>query len=86
MQSEGSELATNLFIYWRPQEDGGVSDVRAISLASTISASEVDLYVNWRVSSDVYLQVNYGFFDPHHESFSVDRPRNFVSLGITWLF
>jgi hypothetical protein len=80
------ELATNLFVYWRPKQDGGVSDVRADRTGDHYLGSEVDIYANWRVSSDVYLQLNYGYFDPHRDSFSVDRPRNFVSLGITWLF
>jgi Alginate export len=80
------ELSTSLFLYWRPEENAGVSDIRADIPGDHYLGSEVDLYLNWRVSSDVVLQANYGVFSPNGDSFSVDRTRHFVSFGITWLF
>ena len=80
------EMGTSFFAYWCPAEDGGVSDVRADKPGHAYLGSEVDLFVNWRLSSDVYLMLNYGIFFPEAESFAVERSRQFVGLNLTWLF
>jgi hypothetical protein len=80
------EIGSNFFLFWRPAEDGGISDVRADLPGSSYLGSEVDLWVNWRMSSDVYLLVNYGHFFPDGDSFSVDNSRAFLTVNLTWLF
>jgi hypothetical protein len=80
------EVGSSFFLYWRPEEDAGVSDVRADIPGNHFLGSELDLFVNWRISSDLYLLFNYGVFFPDEDSFSVERSRQFVGLTLTWLF
>jgi hypothetical protein len=80
------EIGSSFFLYWRPEENGGVSDVRANIPGDHSLGSELDLFMNWRVSSDLYLLLNYGVFFPDADSFTVERSRQFVGLTLTWLF
>ena len=79
------EIGTSGFAYWRPSAQGGVSDVRADIPGDRYLGSEWDLFVNWRLSSDLYMILNYGIFWPHEDSFSVDESRQFLSWNFTWL-
>ena len=80
------EMGASFFMYWRPAEDGGVSDVRADRPGQAYLGNEVDCFMNWRLSSDLYLLVNYGIFVPAAGSFTMERSRQFVGLNLTWLF
>jgi hypothetical protein len=80
------EVGSSFFLYWRPEDRAGVSDVRADIPGHHYLGSELDLFMNWRVSSDMYLLLNYGVFFPDADSFSVERSRQFVGLTVTWLF
>jgi hypothetical protein len=80
------EVGSSFFVYWRPEEDAGVSDIRADLPGDHLLGTEWDLFVNWRVSSDVYVLLNYGILWPHEDSFSVEKSRQFLALNLTWLF
>jgi hypothetical protein len=80
------EVGSSFFLYWRPEEDGGVSDLRADIPGHHFLGSECDLFMNWRISSDMYLLFNYGVFFPDADSFTVERSRQFVGMTLTWLF
>ncbi len=80
------EVGASFFAYWRPEADGGVSDVRADKPGHHYLGSEVDLFMNWRISSDTYILLNYGVFFPDADSFTVERSRQFLGVNLTWLF
>lgn len=80
------EIGSSFFLYWRPDAAAGVSDVRADLPGHHFLGSELDLFANWRISSDLYLLLNYGVFFPDADSFSVEHSRQFVGLTLTWLF
>ena len=50
---------------------------------------EWDLFANWRLSSDLFLLINYGVFFPHEGSFDPfsdnDRSRQFFTVNLNWL-
>jgi hypothetical protein len=80
------ELGSSFYAYWRPEADAGVSDRRADIAGDHFLGTEVDLFMNWRLSSDLYFLVNYGTFFPDADSFTVDNSRQFLGFNLTWLF
>ncbi len=80
------EIGSSFFAYWRPDENAGVSDIRADIPGNHFLGTELDVFLNWRISSDLYLLFNYGVFFPEADSFSVERSRQFVGMTLTWLF
>ncbi len=80
------EIGASCFAFWRPEEDGGISDIRADVSGHHYLGSEVDFYATWRLSTDLYLMTNYGTFFPDTGSFSVERSRQFLSFSLVWLF
>lgn len=80
------EVGVNLFWYWRPDDDGGVSDLRADTPGDHYLGNEIDLFASWRFASDLYLIANYGVFWPEADSFTVERSRQLLGVNITWLF
>ena len=80
------EIGSSFFAYWRPEDNAGVSDIRADTPGTHFLGTEVDFFMNWRISSDLYLLLNYGVFFPEADSFTVERSRQFVGLTLTWLF
>ncbi len=83
---QGIEVGTSSYLYWRPAPTSGISDVRA-NRNDDYLGHEWDLYVNWRMSSDLFLLANYGVFFPHEGSFSPgnDRSRQFFTVNLNWL-
>ena len=83
---QGIEVGTSAYLYWRPAPSAGVSDVRADTNDDYLGY-ECDLHVNWRMSSDLFLLVNYGVFVPHDGSFSPgnERSRQFFTVNLNWL-
>jgi len=79
------QVGANAFAYWRPQERGGTSDIRNDLPGSSFLGSELDFYVSWRLSSDLYMLANYGLFNPNDKAFSVNSSRQFVSWSLNWL-
>ncbi len=82
------ELGTNVFFYNRAASEGAISD-------ATISAAndarwlgwELDLYCNWRLTSDLIWTVRYGTFFPGSAYDGGDKtPRQMVYTGIIFSF
>ena len=61
-----------------------ISDSRAF-LNSADVGKEIDIFLRWRIFSDLGFYVNYGCFFPG-KAYQDDSPRNFVSAGITYSF
>jgi hypothetical protein len=61
-----------------------ISDSRAF-LNSADVGKEFDLFLRWRILSDLGFSLNYGVFFPG-KAYLDDSPRNFVSAGITYSF
>ena len=81
------EVGASSFIYWRPEQDSSISDVRANIPGERFLGHEWDLFVNWQMSSDLFLLMNYGVFFPHEGSYSPgnDRSRQFFTVNLNWL-
>ena len=83
------EIGASSYWYWRSAAGGNVSDVRANSPGQNYLGYEWDLYANWRLSSDLFLLINYGVFFPHKGSFNPandnDRSRQFFTVNLNWL-
>ena len=83
------EIGARSYWYWRSAAGGNVSDVRANSPGQNYVGYECDLYANWRLSSDLFLLINYGVFFPHKGSFNPandnDRSRQFFTVNLNWL-
>ncbi len=48
--------------------------------------SEIDVYANWQLTSDLSLQARYGIFFPGSAELNDRDPRHFVLLGVTYAF
>jgi hypothetical protein len=83
---QNMELGSNFFLFWRPDDDGGVSDLRVDLAGDHYLGSELDFFVSWQLSSDLYFLLNYGIFWPEEDSFSVDKSRQFLAATLAWLF
>jgi len=81
---EKMELGVNFFIYRKDEKGGAISDFRA-NLPSKQLGTELDLYLNWRVLSDVALGFNYGVFYPG-DAFSESDQRTFMLATVTYSF
>jgi hypothetical protein len=78
------ETGFNYFVYWKDEETGAVSDVRADTPNDDVG-SEIDLYLNWRILSDVSIGFNAGIFYPG-DAFSEDDQRIFMLGSVTYSF
>ena len=83
------EIGTSSYWYWRSDADASISDARANLQGDDYLGFEWDLFANWRLSSDLFLLINYGVFFPHEGSFSTfgdnDRSRQFFTVNLNWL-
>lgn len=50
--------------YTRVRENGAISDLEATVAGTSDIGREIDLYLKWRIFSDVSLNMNYAKFDP----------------------
>ena len=83
------EIGTSSYWYWRSAADANISDFRADLQGEDYLGFEWDLFANWRLSSDLFLLINYGVFFPHEGSFDPgndnDRSRQFFTVNLNWL-
>lgn len=83
------EVGTSSYWYWRSAADANISDIRADLRGEDYLGFEWDLFANWRLSSDLFLLINYGVFFPHEGSFDPgndnDRSRQFFTVNLNWL-
>jgi hypothetical protein len=78
------EVGVYGYYYRKAKSTELISDSRAF-LNSTDIGQEVDLFLRWRILSDLGFSINYGIFFPG-KAYLEDEPRNFVSAGLTYTF
>ena len=78
------ELGTDWFLYHKHRRGGAVSDGTA-DRQSGYLGWEMDLFTNWKVTSDLSVTMRYGVFFPG-EAFSDRTTRTFFLTGLTWSF
>ncbi|KPL04752.1 MAG: hypothetical protein AMK75_00630 [Planctomycetes bacterium SM23_65] len=87
---EKCEILRNLEVgasyYWfdKDRRTGGVSDFRA-NLPRRDLGNELDLFANWRITSDLLFTVRWGRFMPGR-AFSDRNDREYVLTSITYSF
>ncbi|HUW56600.1 MAG TPA: hypothetical protein VMZ92_08185, partial [Planctomycetota bacterium] len=72
--------------YWfdKDKGTGGVSDFRA-NLPNTDLGEELDLYANWRITSDLLFTVRWGLFWPGR-AYTDRNDRQYVLGSVTYSF
>ena len=78
------ETGTKVFFYTKDKRTGAISDTTATVHSSWVGW-EWDVYLNWRITSDVSLTVRYGIFSPG-DAFADRDHRQFFYTGITYSF
>lgn len=78
------ELGTTALFYQKAVESGPISDTTATRNAPWVGW-EWDVYLNWRLTSDLSWTIRYGFFRPG-DAFVDDSCRQFVSTAVTLSF
>ena len=86
------EVGSAFYVYRKHHHQGITSDPRvatSVGLGNTNSVlgSELDVFVRWRVVSDLSFSLNWGYFMPGDAyDDSVDEKRSFLSAGATFTF
>ncbi len=78
------EIGSDLFWYWKQQIDGPVSDFRADGRGRELG-TEVDVYANYRIFSDLAVMVRYGRFWTG-EAYRDDEKRDYLYAGLIYSF
>ncbi len=78
------EVGTYVYYYRKAAHQEMISDSQSFVNNADIG-EEVDLLLRWRIFSDLGFTVNYGLFFPG-KAYLEDRPRNFLSIGLTYSF
>lgn len=82
----GLRLGAYGYLFGKTISDGPISvpTVRGESFLG----GEIDLYLDWRFTSDFSMSVRYGIFLPNTDAFpdDQDKPRQFFYAGVTYAF
>ena len=78
------DMGFNHYFLFKACSDGPIDDFRANRDASTIG-QETDVFLEWKILSDLALTVNYGHFWPG-AAYSSPHQRNFLFGGLTISF
>jgi len=78
------ELGFSFYLYSKDQSAGGISDPRAFNDSKRVG-SEIDLFMRWRLLSDLGVSMNYGHFMPGG-AYDDRHGRDFFSMGLTYSF
>jgi len=84
-QFQGFKVGTNLYLFHKQQGEGAVSDNLSSDHPSSYLGSEMDLYADWRLTSDLSWMVRYGLFLPG-DAFSQGSARHLLYTGVTLSF
>ncbi len=79
------KVGTNLYLFHKQQSEGAVSDNLSSYRSDSYLGSEMDLYADWRLTSDLSWMIRYGLFLPG-DAFSQESPRHLVYTGVTLSF
>lgn len=77
------QVGADLLLFNKFTSRGGVEEPTADKM---FLGTELDLYANWRLTSDLAFNVRYGVFFPGEAILSGRKPRQFVLLGTTLSF
>jgi hypothetical protein len=72
------------YLYRKAESASPISDPRSF-LDDADVGSEIDLFLRWRIASDVGVSINFGRFLPG-DAYEDQDGRNFLSLGLTYGF
>ena len=78
------EVGLNYYIYRKHEAEGGINDFRANRPISSLG-KELDVYMNWKVLSDVFVNINYGKFLPSN-AFGTRNVRDYLLVSLTFQF
>ncbi len=78
------DVGANLYWQMKTDHDGPISDARAVTTSHDIG-KEIDMFVEWRILSDLALSVHYGRFKPGGAYVSRDA-RDFLFTALTFSF
>jgi len=78
------ELGGYLYLYRKAEEGAPISDPESVRDDADVGV-EFDLFLRWRIASDVGLSVNWGYFKPG-DAYLEDDGRDFFSAGLTYSF
>jgi hypothetical protein len=81
---EKLELGSDLFWYWRQKRGGPVSDFRADGTGRELG-TEVNVYANYRIFSDLAVMVRYGRFWTG-EAYTDGEKRDYLYAGLVYSF
>ena len=78
------QVGAAFYAYWKHRSKGGISDTRASEEDRNVGV-EVDVFLRWRLLSDVGATLNYGVFFPGDAyPDGSDDERHYVSVGVTY--
>ncbi len=78
------KIGTNLFVYHKVRSQGAASDTLSTNDSSYLG-SAMDLYSDWRITSDLSWMVRYGIFLPG-KAFDSESARQLFFTGLTLSF
>jgi hypothetical protein len=78
------EVGTTALFYQKAVDSGAISDTTATRSGDWVGW-EWDVYLNWRLTSDLSWTIRYGFFRPG-DVYVDESCRQFVSTGVTLSF
>jgi len=79
------DIGANYYFLFKADADGPISDTRAIGHSADIG-QEVDLFLEWRILSDLSWTVHYGRFFPGNAYPGHEPARNFLYTGLNFSF
>jgi len=79
------EVGASYFIFRKDRSNGAISDPTA-DLSHSKIGEELDLFINWRVFSDLMVSAEFGYFMPGAAFGSYDSDRPFFGLSLTYSF
>lgn len=77
------QVGTDLITSFKYNRNGGIDEP---TNDSRYLGTELDVYTNWRVTSDLAITARYGVFFPGSAIADPDNVRNFVYFGVTLSF
>lgn len=78
------DVGLDHYFLFKANDDGPTSDFRATRDSTTVG-NEVDIYMEWRIFSDLSWTVRYGRFFPG-AAYSDHHPRDFFYTGLNFSF
>ncbi|MGD9689187.1 MAG: alginate export family protein [Phycisphaerales bacterium] len=77
------QVGADVLFFNKLNENGGFDEVTSSDM---YLGSEIDLFANWRITSDVAVNLRYGVFFPGTAITGPNDTRHFVLLGVTISF